>query len=105
MGFLVSLGAFRRPDAWDPGACEAFGATIGFQTPERGAATFVEGIQGTRNGGRGVCGMDDGNLERPRRPPGGFKPPRMIPEAIDGAILGGVRRGREIRWGWIGWLG
>jgi hypothetical protein len=29
----------------------------------------------------------------------------MIPEAVDGGILGGVRRGREIRWGWIRWLG
>jgi len=78
---------------------------IGFKAPEKVAAEFVEGIQGARHGGRGVCGVGYRHLEGPRRPPGGFKPPSMIPEAVDGGILGGVRRGREIRWGWSRWLG
>ncbi len=39
------------------GSCEAFGRMIGFKAPEQVAANFVEGIQGARKGGRGVCGV------------------------------------------------
>jgi hypothetical protein len=46
-----------------------------------------KGLRAPDMGGAALAGWVKAGLNAPGGSPGGFKPPRMIPEAFDGAIL------------------
>jgi len=78
---------------WRPGPVRAQGPTglrgrrWGSRRLSRWLPMVSKGLRAPDMGGAALAGWVKAGLNAPGGSPGGFKRPRMIPEAFDGAIL------------------